>query len=121
MEEWRGVQYAPAAGTVLCKLADIPAEGGREVVLGEGEYSFRIVLVYSSGGVRAFHNRCPHVHIPLNYEPDVFHVFDGGILMCAHHGAMFRIETGECFDGPCETSRLTVIPVTVRGDSVVVT
>jgi len=38
--------------------------------------------------VVAYHNCCPHFSLPLNYEPDIFHIFDGEDLMCAHHTAM---------------------------------
>ena len=120
MEEWRGLPLAPAAGSVLCKLSEIPEQGGKEVVLGEGDYAFRIVLLRFAGGVRAFRNRCAHVHIPLNYGPDEFHVLDGDVLMCAHHGAMYRIADGFCFDGPCEGASLTAIPVAVTDGAVVV-
>lgn len=120
MEEWRGLPFAPGEGTALCKLSEVPEQGGKEVVLGEGDYCFRILLLRSAGRVHAFRNRCPHTHIPLNYEPDEFHVLDDDVLMCAHHGAMFHIATGECFDGPCETSRLTSIPVVVKEGAVVV-
>lgn len=120
MDGWRSLRFAPVSGAMLCKLADIPAGGGKEVVLGEGDYAFRIVLLRFAGGVRAFRNRCAHVHIPLNYEPDRFHVLDDDVLMCAHHGAMYSIATGECFDGPCEGASLTSIPVAVTDGTVVV-
>ena len=120
MAEWRGLPFAPQPGMVLCPASEVPEGGGKEVVLGEGDYAFRVVLLRYSGGIRAFRNRCPHVHIPMNYEPDTFHVFDGDVLMCAHHGAMFSIASGECFDGPCERANLTTIAVKVSGQSVVV-
>ncbi len=53
------------------------------------------------------------------YEPDLFHVLDGDVLMCAHHGAMYRIADGFCFDGPCEGASLMPIPVAIKGDTVV--
>jgi nitrite reductase/ring-hydroxylating ferredoxin subunit len=42
------------------------------------------------------------------------------VLMCAHHGAMYRIADGVCFDGPCEGARLMPIPVAIRGDTVII-
>lgn len=59
MEEWRGLPFAPTEGTVLCTLSDLPDQGGKEVVLGEGDYCFRIVILRTAGAVRAFRNRCP--------------------------------------------------------------
>ena len=120
MQEWQTWPFAPAPGTMLCALADIPAEGAKEVTFGEGYDCFRIVLLRSGENVLALRNRCAHVQIPLNYELDLFHVLDGKVLMCAHHGAMYRISDGFCFDGPCEGASLSPVPVAVRGDSVVV-
>lgn len=119
MSDWKEWPFAPGLGTMLCKLTDIPDKGAKEVVFGEGYDCFRVLLLHSAGGVRAYRNRCAHVHIPLNYEPDLFHVLDDDVLMCAHHGAMYRIADGFCFDGPCEGASLMPVPVTVRGDAVV--
>jgi nitrite reductase/ring-hydroxylating ferredoxin subunit len=46
-------------------------------------------------------------------------VLDGDVLMCAHHGAMYRIADGFCFDGPLRGREPHPVPVTVRGDAVV--
>jgi nitrite reductase/ring-hydroxylating ferredoxin subunit len=120
MHEWRTWPNAPEPGTELCKLAEIPDLGAKEVFFGEGWDSFRIVLLRSGDEVHAYRNRCAHVHIPLNYETDEFHVMDGDVIMCAHHGAMYRIADGYCFDGPCEGASLAAIPVAVSGDVVLI-
>ena len=109
MTDWRALPFAPAPGARLC-AADAVLEGqGKEIVFGEGKDAFRIVLFRLGERVFAYHNCCPHFSLPLNYEPDLFHIFDGGLLMCAHHAAMFWIEGGECFDGPCAGAWLTPI------------
>ncbi len=120
MEDWRTWPFAPEQGAALCALAEIADKGAKEVVFGEGYDCFRVLLLRSGESVRAYRNRCAHVQIPLNYEPDLFHVLDGEVLMCAHHGAMYRIADGFCFDGPCEGARLSPIPVALRGDTVVI-
>ena len=119
MEEWRTWPNAPEPGTALCTLAEIPQRGAREIVFGDGYDSFRVLVLRSAGGVRAYRNRCAHVHIPLNYEPDQFHVLENDVLMCAHHGAMYRIADGFCFDGPCEGANLSRVGVSIRGNTVV--
>ena len=119
MGDWRDLPSAPAPGTALCALKEI-AEGGKEVVFGRGHDAFRVLLLRTGAGVVAYHNCCPHFSLPLNYEPDMFHIFDGEDLMCAHHTAMFKIATGECFDGPCAGAKLTAVPVAVEGSTVVV-
>jgi nitrite reductase/ring-hydroxylating ferredoxin subunit len=91
------------------------------VVFGTGHEAFPVMLLRTGAGVVAYHNCCPHFSLPLNYEPDIFHIFDGETLMCAHHTAMFKIATGECFDGPCAGAKLTAVPVVVEGGTVVIT
>ena len=111
MIDWRALPFAPAAGTRLCAAGEVCDGHGREIVFGAGKDAFRIVLFRLGERVWAYHNCCPHFSLPLNYEPDLFHVLDGGLLMCAHHASMFRIEDGDCIDGPCAGARLTPIGV----------
>jgi nitrite reductase/ring-hydroxylating ferredoxin subunit len=120
MEDWRTWPNAPEPGTALCTLAEIPPKGAREIVFGEGHDSFCVLVLRSADGLRAYRNRCAHVPIPLNYEPDQFHVLENDVLMCAHPGAMYRIADGFCFDGPCEGATMSCVPVTVIGDAVVI-
>jgi len=112
MSDWRALPHAPAGGTRLCAADDVSEGLGKEIVFGEGKDAFRIVLFRVGERVLAYHNCCPHFSLPLNYEPDLFHLLDGGILMCAHHTAMFRIEDGACIDGPCTGASLT--PIALR-------
>jgi nitrite reductase/ring-hydroxylating ferredoxin subunit len=109
MTDWRALPFAPASGTRLCGVGEVFEGRGKEIVFGEGKDAFRIVLFRVGGRVLAYHNCCPHFSLPLNYEPELFHILDGGVLMCAHHTAMFHLENGECFDGPCSGARLTPI------------
>jgi nitrite reductase/ring-hydroxylating ferredoxin subunit len=53
------------------------------------------------GLVHAYLNRCTHVPIELDYQPN--RVFDatGQWLMCATHGATYWPKTGDCVGGPC--------------------
>jgi nitrite reductase/ring-hydroxylating ferredoxin subunit len=120
MSAWSDLPFAPASGTALCALEEVTEGGGKEVVFGTGHEVFRVLLLRIGAGVVAYHNCCPHFSLPLNYEPDTFHIFDGEVLMCAHHTAMFKIATGECFDGPCAGAKLTAIPVAVVNDKVVI-
>jgi len=109
MSDWRALPYAPAAGTRLCAADDIREGQGKEIVFRHGQDAFRVVLFRLGRRVLACHNCCPHFSLQLNYEPDLFHLLEGGVLMCAHHTAMFRLEDGACIDGPCAGANLTPI------------
>ena len=113
MTEWRHLANAPDPGTRLCTLEDIPDGGAKEIVFGEGAECFRLLLLRLGTSVHAYRNCCPHFSLPLNYEAGVFHVYDREYLMCAHHTALFRIEDGECFDGPCMGAHLTAVPIRI--------
>ena len=112
---WRALPFAPATGTRLCALEEIPEGGGKEVRFGEGKDAFGVLLLRRAEAVWAYRNCCPHHLLPLNFEPDLFHTFDGEILMCAHHTAMFRIEDGYCYDGPCLGASLQPVPLRREG------
>jgi nitrite reductase/ring-hydroxylating ferredoxin subunit len=119
-EDWRDEPSAPAAGTVLGPLADVPANDGREYVFGEGRDAFCLFVVRAGDGVRAYRNVCPHLQMALNFAGDGFMASDGTHLYCPMHGAKFRVEDGHCVEGPPEGEALTPIPVAVEGGRIVV-
>lgn len=109
---------APAEGTALCALADIPDGGACERAFGPEHQKLRILLLRRGGEVWGYINECPHFSVPLNFEPDVFCTYNGEILMCAHHSAMFRFEDGQCIDGPCLGQALRKAPIRVARETV---
>ena len=113
--DWRAQPFAPGPGTRLCEIEEIPDCGALEVRFGAGKDAFGVLLLRRGETVRAYRNCCPHHSLPLNFEPDVFHTFDGELLMCAHHTAMFRIEDGYCYDGPCLGASLQRVPLVREG------
>ena len=63
--------------------------------------------------VFAYVNSCPHVGTPLDMWPGRFLTRDGEYILCATHGALFRIEDGHCVAGPCVGRGLTPIDTRV--------
>ena len=121
MSDWRARPNAPAAGTALAAVDEVPSDNGLERVFGEGPRAFRVVLFRVDDGVRAYVNECPHVHIPFSFADQVFCVYEiegRRDLMCAHHTAMFHLDDGHCYDGPCKGERLEPVDVVVEGDTV---
>ena len=86
----------------LCNAADL-VEGGRavpfDVVLG-GQ-TCRAFAIRFEGQVHAYLNRCSHVAMELDFQPDRFFDDSGRWLLCATHGAVYQPDTGECAGGPC--------------------
>lgn len=103
---------------VLCRLADLQASGCREFRLGGGEWPMRGFVVRTGDGVRAYVNRCAHLRYPLNYAEDRFLSYDGSMIACFVHGALFEKDSGYCVAGPCAGQSLAPVPVRLEGDLV---
>lgn len=102
----------------LCALADLQDPGSRGISLKTADGPLELFLVRRDGKVYAYRNSCPHTGAPLDWAPHRFLDLDGELIQCAMHGALFRIETGECLHGPCRGAFLGALPVTVSDDKV---
>ena len=58
-------------------------------------------------------NSCPHTGGPLDWVEDQFLDLDRRHILCATHGALFRIEDGHCLAGPCKGKGLTAVAIVV--------
>ena len=88
---------------LLCNSADL-LEAGQAVpfdVVYAGQ-TCRAFAVRFNGAARAYLNRCTHVAMELDWQPN--RVFDptGQWLLCASHGAAYLPDTGQCAGGPCQ-------------------
>ena len=86
----------------LCPSADL-VDGGRAVgfdVLYAGQ-SQRAFAIRYQGQVHAYLNRCSHVPMEMDYQPNRFFDDSGRWLLCATHGATYAPDTGTCVAGPC--------------------
>lgn len=95
-------------------LSDIADPGCREFTIGGGDWPFAGFVVRKGDRVYAYQNYCMHAGHPLNWQPDRFLTKDEDAIICASHGAVYRIETGECFAGPCRGQRLRPVDAEVR-------
>jgi len=87
---------------LLCNSCDL-LDAGRAVPfdINYAGQTCRAFAVRFQGAPHAYLNRCTHVAMELDWQPN--HVFDasGQWLLCASHGAAFQPDTGECGGGPC--------------------
>lgn len=94
----------------LISRAELP---DRQIVVvntnidGENE---AILLYRDQDEIHAWLNICPHAGRRLDYAPGKFLMQDGD-LVCAAHGATFRLDNGECVAGPCRGASLKAVPV----------
>jgi nitrite reductase/ring-hydroxylating ferredoxin subunit len=100
---------------LLCHLADLPDGGGKGFWFGRDTARFGLFLIRQGDHVYAYENSCPHRGTPLDWQPDRFLDRDGRHILCATHGALFRIEDGFCLSGPCAGAGLRKLAIARRG------
>lgn len=110
---WQLRPRAPAPGTELGSLADVPDGAGREYIFGRGPSAFSMFVVRRGDRVWGYLNICPHFSLKLNYRANSFTSENGSRIRCTMHFAEFQIEDGLCVAGACEGSFLDPIPLRV--------
>ncbi len=100
----------------LCNSAEL-VDGGRAVSfdLVYGGQTCRAFAVRFRGQVHAYLNRCTHVAMELDWQPDRFFDDSGQWLLCASHGAAYRPDTGDCAGGPCRGGLIRIALSEARG------
>ena len=86
----------------LCNSGDLH-NGGRAVSFDVvyGGQTCRAFAVRYQGQAHAYLNRCAHVAMEMDWQPDRFFDDTGRWLLCATHGATYAPDTGACSGGPC--------------------
>jgi nitrite reductase/ring-hydroxylating ferredoxin subunit len=110
----------PVQEIVVCRLDELEDPGSKEFSIGEGDWPFKGFVVRQGDEVYAYQNFCMHAGHPLNWRPDSFLTEDGGQIICASHGAIYEIKSGECVAGPCPGRKLRPVEVEVREGEVIV-
>ncbi len=71
----------------------------------------RAFAVRHGGRAYAYLNRCTHVAMEMDWQPNRFFDDTGQWLLCASHGAAYAPDTGACAGGPCRGG-LVAVPLT---------
>lgn len=93
----------------LCRSNDLVNAGPAvpfDVVFG-GQ-TCRAFAIRFQGQVQAYLNRCAHVAIEMDWQPNRFFDSSGRWLVCATHGATYAPDTGACAGGPCRGGLIRV-------------
>ncbi|MES2944518.1 MAG: Rieske 2Fe-2S domain-containing protein [Pseudomonadota bacterium] len=94
---------------LLCNSHDLP-EGGLALPfdINYAGQTCRAFAIRFEGQPHAYLNRCTHVAMELDWQPN--RVFDdsGQWLLCASHGAAYQPGTGQCAGGPCRGSLIKI-------------
>ena len=97
----------------LCRVEEI-ADGESKGFLPAQDGFSGLFAVRKGERIFVYVNSCPHIGVPLNWRDDDFLTLDKIRIICATHGAEFRIATGECLLGPCAGEHLDAIQIDIR-------
>ena len=111
---------ATPAGVTLGPIDIIPDHTARNFVLELRAGRFHGFVVRRGEQVDGYVDLCAHMAIPLAQKLDDYLTPDGSMIQCSWHGALYRIDDGECVGGPCVGAKLRPWPVTLR-DGLIVT
>ncbi|PCJ33194.1 MAG: FeS-binding protein [Gammaproteobacteria bacterium] len=87
--------------TFLCHKQDIPELKTRSFTIEKDSEKIELFLINNGDKILAYKNSCPHLGIPLNWQPDEFLSLEHTHIQCSTHGALFTLESGNCILGPC--------------------
>ncbi|NIR29242.1 MAG: Rieske 2Fe-2S domain-containing protein [Gammaproteobacteria bacterium] len=104
----------PASARALCRLRDIHDPGSRGFRVECGGKAVSIFVVRRGDAVYGYVNCCPHTGVNLDWLPGQFLDPEGALIVCATHGALFRIEDGYCVGGPCAGDSLRRVPLRIE-------
>lgn len=100
----------------LCQQQDIKETQARgfEIAINAKQQPLAVLLLRYDNELYCYQNRCPHLGIPLNWQPDDFLSIEHTHIQCSTHGALFKPDDGQCIMGPCNGEQLT--PLTIECD-----
>lgn len=68
----------------------------------------RAFAIRFNGLPHAYLNRCTHVAMELDWQPNRIFDDSGQWLLCASHGAAYQPDTGLCAGGPCHSGLVKI-------------
>ena len=107
----------PAPGVRLCALADIADPGGKGFRFRDGARLFAGFVIREGDAAAGYVDSCPHAGWPLAALDDRYLTRDGRHILCAGHGALFRLD-GPASPAPARRASSHAWPVEVRGGEV---
>ena len=107
---------AEGGAVALCNASDLQ-DGGDAVpfdVIFQGQTGCAFAIRYG-GQAHAYLNRCAHVPMEMDFQPNRFFDTTGHWLICSTHGATYHPATGACAAGPCRGGLVKITLTEVGG------
>ena len=73
--------------------------------------SLEAFLIFYNGNYYAYLNKCKHLEVELDWEPNNFFDEENIYIVCATHGALYQPHNGLCVAGPCKGEKLDQLKI----------
>jgi len=103
---------------LLCHTDDLPENKTRSFNVETKDGEIDLFIIKIDNKLYGYKNFCPHLGIPLNWQPDDFLSIEETHIQCATHGALFTPETGNCIAGPCSGDTLSSLKIELRDQEI---
>lgn len=98
----------------LCNTKELENLQCREFNFPDYSPPLELFLVKKNTLIYAYYNQCPHTGANLNWNENQFLDISSQYIQCSLHFAQFKIETGECIYGPCNTQFLKAAHIDIK-------
>lgn len=95
----------------LASARDLQENTAKEFEITVDDNTLAGFVLRFDGEIYAYLNHCPHMGVPLNWQPDQFMSLEATHIQCSTHGALFNPDDGLCVSGPCRGQSLTKLNI----------
>lgn len=100
----------------LTKATQLKENKPQEFEISVDDTTLAGFILRFDGELYAYLNHCPHLGVPLNWQPDSFMSLEETHIQCSTHGALFNPDDGLCVSGPCRGQSLTQLNIETDND-----
>jgi len=102
----------------ICTEDELIQDHSRGFIIESEQGPIDLFVLKLESSIHAYRNHCPHLGIPLNWQPDEFLSIEKTHIQCSTHGALFTRDEGHCVAGPCSGQKLESLTLEQRQQEV---
>ena len=102
----------------ICTIEELNQTSCKEFKVKINKNEKDAFLISFKHQYHAYLNSCPHTGVKLNWQDEQFFNYEGDLIQCSLHGALFNPVDGKCVYGPCLGQNLEALTVIVEDNIV---
>jgi len=91
-----------------------------KLIVKRNNDSIEVFIVLYNKSYFAYVNKCKHLDVELDWDPNNFFDDENRFIVCSTHGALYEPTTGECVAGPCKGAHLESLTINETKSNIVI-